>query len=173
MISIPRRRLSAVLCAVFLFVLLPGPAFPQSASPGAPAGDPVSGKALFTGARRFDNGGAQCLACHTAGGVGLFGGGALGPDLTNAGAKYGPGLASLLARVPFPTMKPVYKDRPLTKTEAADLSAFIRQGAGAVTSASFLLIITLSIDGLAGLYVLFSLLWRGRLKRVRESLMPR
>jgi mono/diheme cytochrome c family protein len=140
-----------------------------SAAPVVPTGDPISGRGLFTGALSLDARGPQCFACHTVSGAGLFGGGALGPDLTGAGAKYGSGLAAVLASVPFPTMRPLYAARPLNEAEAADLSAFIRQPSAA-PAASLILVITFSVDGLAGLYVLFSLLWRGRVKSVRELL---
>jgi ubiquinol-cytochrome c reductase cytochrome c subunit len=161
MISSAQRGLPVAL-ALLLAVSL-------SAAPVAPNGDPISGRALFTGARSFDARGPQCFACHTAAGTGLFGGGALGPDLTGAGAKYGAGLANVLANVPFPTMKPLYANRPLNEAETADLVAFIRQAGSALPAPSLLFVIALSVDGLAGLYVLFSLLWRGRVKSVRDK----
>src|SRR3989337_709452 len=49
---------------------------------------PVAGRALFTGARRLENGGPACMSCHSVAGLGALGGGALGPDLTLAYNKY-------------------------------------------------------------------------------------
>jgi mono/diheme cytochrome c family protein len=168
MISGLLRRSAAITVAFFVVFL------PDLAWSAAPGGDPISGRDLFSGARSFDGRGPQCFACHTAAGVGLLGGGALGPDLSKAFAKYGaPGLVSVLTGVPFPTMRPLYRDRAPTSAEAADLTAFLRQAGSAIPTDSIVPVVTFSLDGLAGLYILFSLLWRGRLKSARESLAPR
>ena len=47
----------------------------------APAvqGNAETGKDLFTGVVRFQNGGPPCMACHSTGGIGALGGGSLGP----------------------------------------------------------------------------------------------
>ncbi|MBI4911900.1 MAG: cytochrome c [Acidobacteria bacterium] len=71
------------------------------------------GRELFTGERRLKNGGPSCLSCHSAQGIGGFGGGRLGPDLTGATAKFGPGLAGALETPAFPTMQGVFAKSPL------------------------------------------------------------
>ncbi len=96
----------------------------------APAGDPEAGKALFLGRRRFKNGGPPCVACHNAKAVGALGGGALGPDLSDAGQKFGASLPSLIERPGFRVMRAVYKNKPLTPEEARDVAAFLSQGEG-------------------------------------------
>ncbi|HAM51891.1 MAG TPA: hypothetical protein DCP92_14835, partial [Nitrospiraceae bacterium] len=45
-------------------------------------GDAGLGKKLFVGLTVFKNGGGPCIACHSVTGIGLLGGGNLGPDLT-------------------------------------------------------------------------------------------
>src|SRR3989338_9184569 len=88
------RLLQAI--AVVAMVSLPLMAVAQEAQPAAsgevaiplagevatpPAGDYATGNALFTGEKRFTNGGPPCISCHSAG-VGALGGGILGPNLT-------------------------------------------------------------------------------------------
>ena len=38
-------------------------------------------------------------------------------------------MTAVLANIPFPSMVPVYRDRPLTPQEQADLAAFLQQSA--------------------------------------------
>ncbi len=97
------------------------------AKSAAPAGDPETGRALFIGQRRFKNGGPPCVACHNAKGIGVLGGGALGPDLSDAGKKFGPSLPQLLEKPGFRVMRSVYADKPLTPKEAADVAAFLEK----------------------------------------------
>lgn len=88
-------------------------------------GDAVTGQKLFTGATPFSKGGPSCMTCHSVGGTGRFGGGSLGPDLTNAVGKFkADGMAGLLKGLPFPTMQPVYRNKSLTAEEQAHLLAF-------------------------------------------------
>src|ERR1700690_3748542 len=89
---------------------------PPVAATIAPAGDPQRGTAFFTGAISFQRGGAPCMSCHTVSSVVSLGGGSLGPDLTGIPGLLGEaGLASILATLPFPTMRPLYQTRPLTQ----------------------------------------------------------
>ncbi len=141
-------------------------------TPALAAGDPARGRALFRGEAALLNGGPPCLSCHSIAGVEGLGGGALGPDLTPALTKYGgqAGLAAVLADLPFPTMKPVYDDRPLTAKEQADLRAFFQAAGEAQPRPA-----GWPLAGLAtGAFVLFMGLsqgvWRRRLRGVRRFL---
>ena len=68
------------------------------------------------------------MGCHTVGGVGSFGGGNLGPDLTHVYQRYGEtGLASSLQNIAFPTMQAVYVEKSLSDQEVSDLIAFFAQ----------------------------------------------
>jgi mono/diheme cytochrome c family protein len=92
------------------------------------AGQASLGEEYFTGKVQFRNGGTPCMACHTVGGVGNFGGGNLGPDLTHVYQRYGEaGLVRLLQNIAFPTMQEIYKNKPLLDNEVADLMAFFAQ----------------------------------------------
>lgn len=96
------------------------PAAPVAAA--VPSGDAGRGRDLFMGMTRLKNGGPACVSCHSSGG------GSLGPDLMNAATKMGlPGVAAALKGISFPTMKPVYRDRPLADEEVSDLVAYIEQ----------------------------------------------
>lgn len=142
------------------------------AQAAAPAGDPVTGKALFLGARRLSRGAPSCRACHSVAGIGALGGGNLGPDLTGASTKFGrEGLATILSAMPFPTMRPVYGNRGLTAQEQADLLAFLeevrprRQGPVLVRLAGLVLVGGVILLGLT------HVVWRGRLRAVRTTLV--
>ncbi len=148
---------------------------PQPAQAAPAPGDPVAGKDLFTGAVRLVSGGPPCMACHSVAGIGALGGGALGPDLTPAYAKFGAdGIASALATIPFPTMSPIFTSRPLTAREQADLAAFLQQTA--VTGRPPRAVGTLAAlagAGAALLLALGNLVWRRRLTGVRRALVNR
>ena len=144
----------------------------QAAPPAA--GEADVGKSLFTGSDRLENGGPPCMSCHTVAGIGSLGGGKVGPDLTQAYAKYGKGLPATLTNVAFPTMQPIFAGRPITDQEAADLAAFLAQApeakrpAGAVGK-----LVGLALGGAAVLVALAFLLWRRRPTAVREPLVAR
>jgi len=91
-------------------------------------GSVLAGKALFTGAQRFKNGGPACAACHTMAGLAFLNGGSLGPDLTGSYAKLGPvGLDAVMHTLYFPVMAPIFNTRPLTPQEQHDLKAFFAE----------------------------------------------
>ncbi|GAB1714964.1 MAG: cytochrome c, class I [Nitrobacter sp.] len=143
----------------------------------APAlkGNAEKGKDLFTGNERFANGGPPCMACHSTGGLGAFGGGHLGPDLTEVAKRLGgaSGLTAWLGGLPTPTMKAVWSKQPPTPQERADVAAFLAQEGLAVRSASAIW----QLAGLTGLGAVILLLiagfrWRNRLKYgVRRPMM--
>lgn len=148
---------------------------PPAAPVPAPAlagggGDPAVGEALFTGERPLRNGGASCLACHGAAGL-TTPGGTLGPDLTQIYKRYGEeGLAAVLETLPFPSMKPVYQDRPLTPEERAHLLAFFREIADEQPTRAGGTPLLLGGLGALVLLGLARLLWRRRLPRVHQTL---
>jgi mono/diheme cytochrome c family protein len=127
----PRSRWSrSPLALVVLLATSGAPA--RAADPPAPPGDPLRGRALFIGAVRFEHGGSPCGACHAVGGQGRAFAAGLGPELSRSfDGLDAPAVDSLLQDLPFPSMTPVYADRPLTPPERADLAAFFGQVAGA------------------------------------------
>jgi mono/diheme cytochrome c family protein len=145
-------------------------------APALPAGDPATGRALFTGARRLQNGGPPCMGCHSIAGLGALGGGALGPDLTPAFDKYGEtGLANFLATTPTVTMNAVWTRQPLTADEQADLRAYLQQ-ASLVSERPADKLVELSALAVVGAGVLIvgaQFYWRKRLMTVRQALVAR
>ncbi len=150
------------------------PADTKPADTGAAApGNPEIGKSLFQGNDGFQNGAPPCLACHSVAGVGAFGGGKLGPDLTNAGEKFGAaGLAGILANPQFPTMQPIFAADPLTPEEQANLVSFLTEGPVAARSGSATLqLFLLAVGGTIVFLIAASLIWYRRLKGVRAPMV--
>ena len=141
-----------------------------------PGGDPVAGRALFTGARRLENGGPACMSCHSVAGLGALGGGALGPDLTLAYNKYGGdnGLALYLEILPTVTMNAVWARQPLTTQEQDNLRAFLQEATALQRPAQAVWRLAgLATAGMAVFLILAQLSWRKRLVAVRKPLVLR
>jgi cytochrome c2 len=152
----------------------PPPTEPPPAAAGT--GDPAAGKDLFEGDQRFAAGGAPCLSCHSIAGIGALGGGQIGPDLTDALARLGgeAGLSGVLTQIAFPTMRPIYADQALTAQEVADLVAFIAQAPEAERPANSAgKLFGLAVAAVAVLVLAAFVIWRGRLRSVRRSLVSR
>lgn len=140
-------------------------------------GDAEVGRELFTGARRFQNGGSSCMACHSVAGLGALGGGQLGPDLTTVVSRYG-GVAAVDAFVrgtPTPTMSAVWRRTPLTDQERANVVAFLAQATMNQRPAQLIWkLLLLAVLGLAVLLGLASVVWRRRLAGgVRRPMIAR
>lgn len=148
---------------------------PVKAAAGPFKPDSGTGKALFEGTNRFDNGGPPCLACHSVAGIGALGGGALGPDLTGAYGKFGAdGIASVLATTPFQTMEPIFDEQPLTPEEQAHLAEFLSRAAVSKrTAASVGQLALLGLGGAVFLLLVMQFLWRRRLREVRRPMVAR
>ncbi len=94
----------------------------------ATADDAASGRRLFTGGKRFRNGGASCVSCHAANHPEIgFGGGKLARDLTDSYARMQGGVKSITASPPFPSMAIAYRNSPLTEDEVFQVAAFLKQ----------------------------------------------
>ncbi len=149
------------------------PAPSPGEAPAAKTGDPESGRALFSGTSRFVNGGAACVACHAI--SGLPGkGGTLGPDLSQIYSDYGEeAITPVLAELPFPSMKPIYGDRPLTPEEQSNLKAFLRVSVEAEPSGEKEWFLLLGLGGFLLVTGIAHIVWRNRLSEVRRTLLRR
>ncbi len=98
-----------------------------TAAPVALSGDVERGEKLFAGSVGFENRGPACHACHAAGPLGLRGGSGLGPDLTDVATRLGgeAGLGAWLTNPGSATMQPLFADKELTSSEAADVAAYL------------------------------------------------
>lgn len=133
-------------------------AAPSLRAEGPAAGDPRRGEALYVGTVSFEKGGAPCLGCHGIAGAGLgkAAGASYGPDLTATWEGFGDeGIVEALAEMPFPSMEALYKGRPLSEKESADLSAYLKEVSGRETPR---VEGTLLAEAGAGLGVLFLIL---------------
>lgn len=140
----------------------------------AGAGDPRRGEALYSGTAFFSQGGAPCLACHgiAGAGLGMAGGASFGPDLTAMFDDYGAeGVASILENLEFPSMEPIYANRPLTAEEQADVGAFLAEVAGRTPLHAGGQVAGHVIIGLLALVALLMLFGWGRLNGVRRPLV--
>lgn len=100
----------------------------EDTEPPVVTGDDVdSGRALFVGTRRFENGGPTCISCHNVDRQGITAGGALAKDVTNAHSRLGwAGLKAIIGNSPFPAMNKAFAGKPLTDDEVFDLAAFLQ-----------------------------------------------
>lgn len=156
-----------VLRLVFSFLFVLGMFSPLSAA------DPRAGEALYSGALAFSGGGAPCLACHGHAGTGLgLSSGYYGPNLTDLYTNFGAeGVSAVLESLPFPSMEPYYRDRPLTAQEIADLTAFFGETveAGTIPPDRLPLWVIIALLVVAGITILAA---RRRMKSgVRQSLI--
>jgi hypothetical protein len=140
----------------------------------ATTGDQATGRALFIGARPFQNGGAPCGACHALGNQGLAFQATLGPELSAALAGMDPvALDGLLDALPFPTMVPVYEGHLLTTAERAHLVAFLVPATQQGPPRDGWHVEALGLLGAAGLFLLVAIAARGRKPPSRARLLAR
>lgn len=135
--------------------------------------DLLRGKMFIEGRARFSKGGPACLSCHTASGVGLLGGGGLGPSLNAATGRYGKGLASAIENPSFPTMQGVFAGHELTPEEAFQVAAFLNTVAGQPAPKKDPFLPVLGLLGFAGGLAAAQHLGRKRFRGVRKNLQPR
>ncbi|HET7183603.1 MAG TPA: c-type cytochrome [Terriglobales bacterium] len=146
-----------------------------AAAPPAGLGDANRGRTIFVGARPLRNGGTACMACHRAASV-ASGGGRLGPELTLVHRKLGGdrGMPPWLSNPPTQVMATVYRSRPLTAAEVADLTSFFRETSEASRQLSNAPLHRVQMFGLGGSLVLFvvaGVCWRGRIRSVRRAVL--
>lgn len=151
----------------------PAPEAPLAAAPTDQAKEAALGRALFGGQARFQNGGAPCVACHTAGSLGALGGGSLGKNLTDLHTRLGSaGIQAVLDNPAFLVMREAYKGKTFTPEEKAALTAFFERTAQEATHPASTYAGRVWFVGVVGVLVLFGLmglLWNNR----RESLAER
>ncbi len=141
--------------------------------------DIATGHELFTGVRRFANGGASCNSCHNATFNGIGKGGLLAKDLTKAFSRLGgfAGIKGIILMPPFPSMNVTYKNSPILEEEAAFLQLFLKSTdsqnlAEAVADKSDFLNLGLIVGFLLALSI--ALLWYRRKRRtVNHAILKR
>lgn len=171
------KRFQVVLLVVFLVVVIAGIPMLASAEEAqqapaseeiAPVGNPDIGKMLYTGGKRFENGGPPCISCHNVG-VGALGGGALGPNLMLPNEKYGVGPAPVNPLIAAawinspgtPVMGPVFSRRNVTDEEVEHLKAFFNTLPAEQTSKTGAFV-GIGAAGFVGIMIFFGIVWSGR-----------
>ena len=134
-------------------------------------GDAGIGKMLYTGEKRFENGGPACISCHNVG-LGTLGGGTLGPNLMLPNEKYGVGpapqnpliAAAWINSTGTPIMVPIFSRKNVTDDEVTHLKAFFSTLPAEQTSKSGAFV-GISAAGFVGILIFFSIVWSGRYRK--------
>ena len=150
------------------------PPAPAAAARAASAEDVEAGHEWYDGRRPLSAGGPACVSCHRTPSVGRFGGGALGPDLTQAHRRLG-GTAAVvkwLGNPPTRVMRGIFRTHPLSGEEAFAMSAFLadessHEGTGA---RSGLFVVSGAAAALAAMAAMAAV-WSRRLRSVRRRVV--
>lgn len=145
------------------------PAEEEATAAPAVVGDPGIGRMLYTGERRFENGGPACISCHSVG-VGALGGGVLGPNLlTGPNLKGGPAPTNPLLNSMWinnastPVMGPIFSRRNITDDEVTHLKAFFTSIADQPPASSKTgAFVGIGVAGFVGILIFFGIIWSGR-----------
>jgi len=97
----------------------------------------------------------------------------MGPDLTGAATRFGPALPALLQNIPFPAMRPIFENHPLTATERASLASFLGQVAQNRPAGHSLSVGLIGLGGLVAVFLLTYAAWPRRLGSARDVLARR
>lgn len=140
--------------------------------------DVQRGRQIFQGTYALENGGTACIGCHSVRGVGVLGGGRLGPDLTRVYERLGgrKNLTAWLAAPATPTMQTVLEGRQLQPDEIHSLLAFFEQSAqegGEADRSGSLAFFLLGLGGAVIILLAMDAVWRGRFRAVRRVLVSR
>lgn len=143
------------------------------------AEDVERGRQLFVGEERIASGAPACVSCHTVLGTPGFGGGRLGPDLTEAYARLEgrKALSAWLSAPPSLTMTPIFRPTgtPLASEEILSLVAFLKdraeKGVGKPAESGVFEFLVAGVGGLVGILLAFDWLWRSRFRGVRRRLV--
>jgi len=147
-----------------------------SMAPFTPA-DVTRGMALFTGRDIPSAGAPPCFSCHSIPGIGGLGGGFAGPDLTLVFERLGgrPALSAWLQAPATPMMQSLLRNAPLAPDEIHALTALFedraKHGAPVQAGVAQLTFSLLGLGVAALALVLFDVIWKGRFRAVRRSLV--
>ena len=149
------KKLRVWFAVLVVSTMLPATVMAESAD---------AGRKLFTGEKSFENGGPPCMSCHNAG-VGVLGGGSLGPDLTQVMADESRSvliMADWINSEDTPTMGAIFSRHEVTEAEVEDIKAFLTGQASGSVKASGAQFAGGGIVGFIVLMIIISALWSGR-----------
>lgn len=138
--------------------------------------DVQKGYDIFTGTTPLTNGGPACFSCHNVKGLPAFGGGRLGPELTQVYSTLGGknAMAAWLSAPPSKTMEPIYKEYSLESEEIFSLLAYLKSEAERKHPAqqgTLLSFVFIGIIATGGLLAILDAIWRRRLQGVRAPMV--
>ncbi len=173
--AFPGRHPFSFFLALAVLALPPTGARPAGAAGPAPDVVVQYGRDLFAGRAAMQNGGPPCAACHATTAIPFPHGGRMGPDLSAVYEMLGPeGTDVTLRTLFFPTMTPIYQDRPLAPPEQRALAAFFAQSAGGPAGERDTFVVaSFAVLGLLLLVAVTWLAWARRLRGVRAPLVSR
>jgi len=90
--------------------------------------DANNGAKLFDGTKSFENGGVACVTCHNVNSASVISGGSMAMDLSSMGGAIGYTLSNIDAMT-SDVMKEAYRGKMPTKSEIADIDAFLMKAA--------------------------------------------
>ena len=127
------------------------------------------GSNLFTGEQAFQENIQACIGCHHITGVGILGGGTLGPDLTDVNTKYSVSEIINIMKYPnFPLMSKVMAGKEMNDEEIVQLIAYLQDAnaelSGVKSESLNLLYWGIGLTLL--LFFLSSWIWRNRIRPV-------
>jgi len=138
-------------------------------------GNVENGRKLFMGYAHFQNDGPPCMGCHSVGNNGLLGGGVMGPNLTDVTETLSQDeIVSILSNSGTkisPVMQPVFSEHPLTESEQADLIAFMKASVGQPETDKEIIILGISLLGVAAAIGALGFIYRDRLHSIRKALV--
>ncbi len=140
-----------------------------------PADIPL-GKGHFSGALAFESGAPYCISCHTVSGLGILGGGTLGPDLTQVMTRFTlPEVVNILQNPNFPMMSKVVGSDRFTDEEIVHLVAFLQDAVQKPPTlrVQSMRLIYAGIALAVLLLLLANRIWSGRFRGVRIPLVRR
>ena len=127
--------------------------------------DMVSGRHLFEGIQRFENGGPSCISCHNDLSNYFFSENSYSTkDIRKSFETLGEaGVKAILESPPFPVMQEAFDERPLNEHEVHDLLVFLRDHASTRADTSpasgYLLY---GLIGAVLLLFFIAVVWQGR-----------
>ncbi len=142
--------------------------------------DVENGHLLFSGEKRFANGGAACISCHHIDNDELISGGVLAKDLTTTYSRMGDvGLFGIIGTPPFPVMAAAYKNSVLDSLEVVQLSAYLKHvdtlhGEQEIENTGSRILLLGGGGGLIVLFLAVGLIWKRRLRKsVKDNIYRR
>ncbi len=137
------------------------------------------GKAYFEGSKRFSKGGPACISCHNVTNDDLIPGGKFSTkDLTAVYERMGDPIEGWLKTPGIPAMEASYGNHPLSDSERANLTQFLKYASEVkddqTVKSGYDLFYICGGVGLAGILILISLLWMKRKRQmVKKDIFAR